>query len=261
MKVRTLVIIVSIFLIIIILLLSGCGNKSECEVNRDCSVSNKCFIGKCFDGKCSTIKQPDCCGNHVCEADAGENKCTCEKDCGDCSGAIKYNYTNIRGRTTVKETVYAVNICRDDVCVIGANKNSQNELSLASEIDQRGSFKAELLTTINQPFDIAVDDIILRMTLINKDSNVVGNININRIQILSGNQVMKEKIVSEELSELYDSFTISFENLKTGQEAIEEEQDITVKIDFIYVKLVRNEEQLISDSISKKLSEDIMIIK
>jgi len=79
------------FLLIILVLgvvLTACGGKGEldCELDSDCKKTY--FEGLCTDGACDYEPIAGECGNKLCEEDAGENSCTCEKDCRACSGTV-----------------------------------------------------------------------------------------------------------------------------------------------------------------------------
>lgn len=64
-------------------------------------------------------KKPVVCGNDVCES--SENKCTCPKDCGECSGACgtckEYSCANRTCQCTTKTSC-----CGNGVCEIGEDE-------------------------------------------------------------------------------------------------------------------------------------------
>lgn len=67
-------------LLILIVLLSGCGEK-ECKTDGDC-LARTCFTVQCADNTCAYSPIADCCGNEICEV--GETYPDCAADCPNC---------------------------------------------------------------------------------------------------------------------------------------------------------------------------------
>jgi hypothetical protein len=197
-----------LFLMGSIFFLSGCGEKAECESSSDCVMKgNPCVQGRCSDGKCVRTFKDDCCGNSKCEADGGENKCSCPSDCGNCTGKIKYNVT-ASGRTKTYETVYARYLCINKACAIGVDPEQVVENNFRTPFEIRNAFNIELVSTINTPFDASRDNFKFRFTLNTKASNLVGAITITRLQVMSGTELMGEKLgINQALTNLDESFT------------------------------------------------------
>lgn len=79
--------------LIIIVLLSGCGEK-ECKTAADC-LEKTCFTAACRENSCAYSPVPDCCGNERC--DQSEAYESCALDCPDCDDKNdctidEYNY-------------------------------------------------------------------------------------------------------------------------------------------------------------------------
>lgn len=251
------VLLIIIFLISI-LSFTACS-KAECEKSSDCRTGNPCIIGRCIDGKCTTTINQDCCGNGVCEANDGENKCTCEKDCGMCEGKVKYNITTTRGIKTL-EAQYAQSLCENNICIVGVAASDVNELKHTNEVDVRGGFKAEVLTVLNTPFDISKESINVRVTLKDLDTDVVDGISFKSIQILSGSELMGEKLINNKLSSVGNLFTEEL-SLSSAQSIVEEERRIEIKIGYEYVVDERGEQVIKRDDSKNKLTEEIIFIK
>ncbi|MBN1157542.1 hypothetical protein JXA85_08030 [Candidatus Woesearchaeota archaeon] len=127
--------ILVIFLLILVLLISGCGKK-VCKTNADCSDDNKCTNDYCVKGKeCKHTAIKDChCGNGVCEKI--ENQCTCPEDCTKCLG---------------KEGKYLKKVCVDDECVTdAANVTEKSFTDIITERD----LKLQATYTYDYPFNL-----------------------------------------------------------------------------------------------------------
>ena len=221
------------------LLLAGCGKKAECESSSECAViGNPCILGSCSDGKCVNRTKDDCCGNRKCDADASENKCTCAKDCGKCEGTIKYNVTS-SGRQKVIETQYAQYICENTVCLISVNPADVNEERFLNEINLMRGFKADVITVMNNPFDIRKDK--MKVTILVKyiDPQVVGPIiSLPRIRVLSsvGKELMSpmDLTLNFNITKVGDTVTQEFP-LTSSQKIPEESRTITVYVSYVYM--------------------------
>lgn len=263
----------STILLIIILLVSAffiasCGEKPECKTNADCVTGNPCITAKCTEGACVKKVLDACCGNSKCEL--GENKCTCDKDCGKCEGNYKYNVTYF-GREKTVETNFISQYCENDRCITGVLPDQINSIKLVNDVLQIGAFKAELLTTLNNPFIVGKDSVSIRMFLKDRDAMLVNNITFTRIQILEGSEVLGEKMINKQLAKFGDIWTEELE-LVSAQSVPEESKPIDVKLDYGFTVLERtgrdprtleyiyNRSSKIS-SIKSRLAEKIMIIK
>jgi hypothetical protein len=256
MKLQNLLVI--IIIIASVFLLIGCGKKPECQVTSDCNTGNDCIIGKCVNEKCVQTPRANCCGNHQCEADSGENKCTCGADCGRCEGKATYNASTSRGIKVLNAT-HAVYMCVNKQCIVGVPPEKVNTLSLINSLEVSAVFKAETLTTINNPFDTSKDKASVRVTLKDLGSQVQGGVTIRGIQILDGSNLMGEAILSQKLSNVGDTFTQEL-SLKSAQSIVEEEKSIDLKIDFEYVIPERGQPVTKRGSLKPKLAQKVFFI-
>lgn len=251
-------ILLMILLLVSVFLITSCGKKAECDSSSDCATGNPCIIGRCKEGQCVNTIKPDCCGNAKCEPGSGENKCTCSLDCGRCEGKVKYNVTTFRGLKE-KEANYAQYTCINNICTIGVDASDISVLRLTNDVDERGGFKAEVLTTLNSPFDLSKDNATVRVQLKDVDPDVLSAITFTSIQVLSGSELMGEKLVSNKLNQVGDIFTESL-NLVSSQSIVEEEKRIDIKLDFTYTVDERGEEVIERDDSKSRLSEEIIFV-
>ncbi len=254
-----LVILIIIILLFGLLAVSGCSEKAECEKSSECATSNPCVIGRCVDGQCVNTIKDNCCGNARCEKDAGENKCTCSDDCGECAGKARFNISTYRGQEE-QESEYAVYMCRNDECILGVPESDVNLLRLTSDVEERNAFKIEILASLNNPFDLSSDELSLRLQLKDMDPDVVGAITITSLQVLSDDELMGEQLMKRALDKVGDMFTQDM-NLSSAQSALEKERKIEVKLDYEYVIDYRGEQTVERDSATRGLSEEIMFVK
>ncbi|HJX05173.1 MAG TPA: hypothetical protein VJ461_00515, partial [Candidatus Nanoarchaeia archaeon] len=227
-----------LFVLSAVLIIAGCNKeKPECEKSTDCSAANKCYSARCVEGKCTANARDNCCGNRKCEASFGESTCTCAADCGDCSGPVKFNVTTSRG-TKLQDAQYAVFLCENNICIVGVDQAKLRVLSLVNDLSMTGAFKAEALTTINSPFNIAKDKIKVEFSLKDLDPDVVGAITFTEMKILSSSEMMGRSFISQKLEKVGDLFSEELA-LTSAQSAIEEARYIDIEIFYEYVATVR----------------------
>ncbi|MEM4240470.1 MAG: hypothetical protein QXM31_02795 [Candidatus Woesearchaeota archaeon] len=154
-----------IAVIVLVLALAGCA-KAECKKDADCARPH--FIGKCVDKKCSFTPIPNECGNLKCERDAGENECTCEPDCGKCSGKV--------GK-------YLEKVCNEkkDACIQLVPATSQKPITLTKELATGGT-KISVTTLFSQPFNTKRDQFELEFG-INVLSPAMTDLKISRLEL------------------------------------------------------------------------------
>jgi len=251
-------------ILVLAIFLPACSSY-DCDVAEDCRVraiekfgsAADCFETFCTpEGKCLFNPIKDCCGNGACENE--ENKCSCQSDCGVCSGKIKYNITDRFGREKEKETIHAVNTCQENICVVSAEDS--NPLKLANTLSVRGTFDVEALTTINQPFVTSTDTVFVRLSLKDLDDKVSGSLKLGSLQLLSDDELLGEVLLQDELSIVGSSRTYEI-NLTTGQELIEETRRVSVKVDFEYTEVSRGKQETVRKTLDETLPEKIVIIK
>jgi len=245
-------------LLISLLLLTSCGKKAECSKNSDCTTGNSCITSKCSEGKCVNAAVPNCCGNGKCDNLSGENKCICPADCGKCTGNVKYTVTTSRGPKQMNAS-YAIYLCDNNACVVGVDPDIVKQKSLTNNINEYGGFKAEVLTTIDYPYDVKKDKASVRILLKDIDPDVVGSIIFRRIQVLDGSELMGEQIISQELINVGDMFTEDL-SLASSQSLVETEKAIDVNVDYEYTAMERGSPVIHRNSAKSRLSEKIMFV-
>ncbi len=267
---RASTILVIIILLVSTFLITSCGKKPECVTNNDCATGNPCMSAKCTDGICVKKMFDNCCGNSKCES--MENSCTCENDCGKCEGAYKYNISSrYTTKPTVVTTVYISQFCENEKCITGVPPDKITTVKLLNDIVLTGAFKAELLTTINNPYVLDNSVVNIRVLLKDRDPALVGNVTFSRIQILEGSEVLAEKVVDKRLGNIGESWTEEL-SMVSSQTALEESKSIDIKFDYAYTVMVKSgtdpaskepimKPSHIIASIKNRLADKIMIVK
>jgi len=253
---RVLNLVLIFILLCSVIAISGCEKKEkpECEKSSDCRVLNtQCFTPKCTEGKCGSIERKDCCGNGKCEAAGGENTCTCNDDCGSCTGPVKFNVTTARGIKS-QDTQYAVHTCENNACIVGVDQAKLRVLSLVNDLNVMGGFKAETLATLNSPFDIAKDKIRIEISLKDLDPDVIGAITFTEIKILSSSEMMARSFISQKLEKVGDLFSEELA-LTSAQSMVEEARTIDVEIFYEYVVTDRGKPVTMRTSSKLRLAE------
>ncbi|MBN2459500.1 hypothetical protein JXB28_04415 [Candidatus Woesearchaeota archaeon] len=239
--------VVGLLLILVLLFSSlaftGCGGGEEekpirqCERNSDCKSINKCFTPKCTaDGQCTTSPKEFCCGNKICEPQSMENSCSCPDDCGQCQGAIPYNVTTGL-RTVQKFTQYAIYLCENNMCVVGADQTKIRVLRMVDDIVVMSAFKAETLSILNSPFDIKREKISIEISLKDRNEKLSGPVVFTEIKVLSDtNEMMGRIFIDEKLEKVGDMFTKQL-NLVSSQKVVEQDKPISWEVFYEYVKM------------------------
>jgi hypothetical protein len=146
---------------------------------------------------------------------------------------VKYTVITTRGPKLVNAT-YAINKCVDNKCIVGVDDDNVGVLKLTSNINELGGFKAEVLTTLNNPFDTRTAKASIRVMLTDMNTNVKGSITFTRIQILDGSELLGESLINQRLSGVGDSFTEEL-GLTSAQSIVEESKSLDVKVDYDYI--------------------------
>ncbi|MEM4268434.1 MAG: hypothetical protein QXK37_06425 [Candidatus Woesearchaeota archaeon] len=212
----------------VFLFLAGCS-ESECEKNSDC-LMKECSSAKCVDGKCSYTKQPNCCGNQMCETEKGENWCSCQKDCinDKCEGSVVLE-TNKYGTINAK---YLKKFCLNNKCITGVDPKDIHEVPILDERQLR-SLKFSSVVKFNEPFDINKDSIRIDITLKDIGSDIAPPIKFTEIKIISGEILYGSKKINREISEPGQSFTETVP-ITYVPSKVEEQKRINIKIDYEY---------------------------
>ncbi len=227
-----------VLLLVVSLFLSACSKHppKECETAAQCMAVDNCHTATCSSqGKCVQVPKKDCCGNGVCEEKAGENPCSCNKDCkfdktesGLCEGVIKLENPYKKG--VFYDAAYTEYFCENDECVAGVPPDKIKNKQLLNDI--KGNFYFEIVTTIPEPFVVNEGLIKFRVTL--RDFNnykVRGPVHFTDLQVLSGSELIAEKQIDETLSSLDDFFETQI-TLNPVLNSVEESRNINVRISY-----------------------------
>ncbi|MFH1439975.1 MAG: hypothetical protein ABIG89_05380 [Candidatus Woesearchaeota archaeon] len=240
-----------------LLIIAGCGGEKECRENSDCSAGS-CFDVKCEDNKCIKTAQPDCCGNLMCESEAGENSCNCKSDC---------KKPKCEGKFVVKERgskkyygEYLEYMCKDDKCMLTFDEKSVKKIPLLSE-KTINNVNLELGVTFNKPFDMTNDKVMIALTLKDYDQNKAKMpFTVKSIKIMDGDLLYGQTNTNKELVQIGAGIKESVP-LTLDPESKEEEKSLTLKVDYEMTKInSKGEEELIRDSFVEKFSQKIFLI-
>lgn len=184
-------------LILGILLFTSCTKKCP----QICSDGIDCTRDLCSEEtnyQCIYEEIPDChCGNRQCEEALFENKCTCQKDCGVCSGQVN---ENVEYR------------CVNDECLTAIKKSI--EIVPVSKFNnyQVGNFKISVKLDYENPINTELTS--LKVTTRLEDLQPqVKNLKISRFTLKDDrNTFIAERELDEDLDNVGDSFdaTLSF---------------------------------------------------
>jgi len=259
-------------LIFVILLTSGC---KECKVSSDCNSkvreSYGSYLDKCLDVECNVNNKCEigiinnCCGNKRCEESAGENKCTCEKDCGKCEGK---GQIKIRSRTY--DTEYLKYYCnKTNDCVFGVDESLIRNIDLTNSMDFR-YFKVGMTTSLDQPFNIDSSKFNVKLQIEDTNEFLVFPVTITSLKLTEGEFLIGEKIFNKELDHIGDYFIGEIPISADSMQEIEEEKRMTLVIDYIYIineRTGRNDEgdpiyekKTVRDSYEKRYGSKLFFV-
>ena len=259
-------------LIFVILLTSGC---KECKVNSDCdskvresysSYSEKCLDVECnVNNKCEIDIINNCCGNKRCEENVGENKCTCETDCGKCEGKGK-----VKIGSREYDAKYIKYYCNEtDDCVFGVEKSLIRNIDLTDSRDLR-YFKMGMTSSLDQPFNIDSSKFEVKIKIEDTDEDLVFPVTITSLKLTEGEFLIGEKIFNKELKYVGDYFIGEIPISADSMQEIEEEKRMTLVIDYVYIineRVGRNDEgdpiyekKTVRDSYEKRYSSKLFFV-
>ncbi|MBD3361483.1 hypothetical protein GF358_01695 [Candidatus Woesearchaeota archaeon] len=131
------------------------------------------------------------CGNFICEP--GENKCTCEVDCGACAGPAG-NYMSYS--------------CVDDVCKARLRASfSQEKKSIFDDRDL-SYFHLQNNFEFNYPFNLDDDSVVLKFSLYDKNADV-SQIRITDVRLFEGTSEIAHTFANIGLSNVGDAASVS----------------------------------------------------
>ncbi|MFH1591286.1 MAG: hypothetical protein ABIC95_05160 [archaeon] len=245
--------LVIILLVVITILIAGCGEKI-CEVDDDCNDGKECTRDSCIDkGKeCQNRVIPGCtCGDKRCDEKIGENECTCEKDCGACKGAI--------GKFMEKQ-------CIEDECLAAAKESLTSDRELTDVIVKS---KYRILSTYSYDFPYDVDKSMFHVEMrLDSISDTIEWVRVKEIEVISKRDrrgqeitVLGRKSVGKTL---WSRETIINEEIFLDNVQINDTDAgyiITVRLTFDYSTLSRGEENIVTETYEKTLTEEIPFIR
>jgi len=226
-----------LILIFIILLVSGC---KECKISSDCnskipdklsSYSNNCLGIKCVDNTCKFTPKSDCCGNKDCERDKGETECSCQDDCGKCSGKAK-----VQSGSKKIDAEYLEYGCENNKCMLTFDKSAVRTLDLYDD-KTLSYFTWDVTTSIDQPFDIDNSKFKVTIELKDTNENLVLPISITKLKLIDKVEkglIVGQKETEETLTEIGDSITGIIPINSDSMKDIEEEKKIELVIEYNY---------------------------
>lgn len=230
-------------LVAVVVLVAGCGGKAECEADSDCTAQGACLQASCVQGACTTTPVADCCGNAQCEASAGENPCTCERDCrledtasGKCEGKVQV--PNQYRPSVIEDAEYAQYYCEDDECVIGVPKEEVQDKQFFSET-RSAYVKFQVVADISKPYVIGQGTFHYTITLSDIElSRARTPVTITSVQVLFRDELVGQQIVNKQLQEVSDYVegTIA---LTPSLDRLEEQRTLTFKVNYDYQAVSR----------------------
>ncbi len=261
-----------IFLLVIfsLLFVSGC---KECKVSSDCSskarelysgYSTSCLDIECADNKCEISEISNCCGNKRCERDAGENECTCAKDCEKCEGKGEVQV----GSRTYDAQYLEYGCSTDNECKLMIDDSLIKQVSLTDE-KELNYFTMEIKSSYDYPFNVDDSGFYVEIKLKDTDEDLVLPVAITNLKLVERELLIGEADVDETLSYVGDSSTMRVPVTYNMQE-IEEEKRISLIIEYTYKKRERvdrdeegnpiYEEEIVRDSYEKSYSSKMLFV-
>jgi len=260
-----------LLLIFIALLINGC---KECKVNSDCNskaremykgYSTSCLEIECnVNNKCGIDGISNCCGNKNCEKSAGENECTCSKDCGECEGKGK-----VKIGSREHDAEYLKYDCgKDNECKLMVDGSLITPISLTDD-KELSCFIIELKSFYDYPFNIDNSNFYIEIKLKDTDEDLILPISITYVKLIEKELLIGEAEVDETLSGVGDSLRIKIPITFNMQE-IEEEKRLSLVIDYTYKKKEKigrsddgdpiYDEKTVRDSYEKSYSSKIFFV-
>lgn len=243
--------ILFIFILGIALLLSGCGSSNtapKCKVDTDCSVTAKCTTASCLNGYCATKSKSNCCGNKQCEEAAAETKCTCDVDCGKCTGTIKVK--DSKGK--LLDSTYLKMLCDDtDECVASYDKTQQKPVEVFNEFASTG-FKFNVYVKYDQPFDKKTSKFNVEFNLKDLDeTRIQAPVSITEIRIMESGNVIARKSTGLSFNKIGDKLSQGLDVSYILSQA-EETKSLSVNIDYELTPLMKSKDTYVPQQTQRK---------
>ncbi|MBI4141830.1 hypothetical protein HY484_02825 [Candidatus Woesearchaeota archaeon] len=145
-------------------------------------------------GFCEYTPMPNTCGNFLCEESATppENKCTCPKDCGPCTGTVG---------------VYSIKTCTpENKCVTTLKQGIAVTPQTIFDDRPLGSFHLQNNYQYNNPFNVKSDAFTVYLTLYQAKEQT-SNVKIETIRLLDGTQQIADLPVNKDLPAIGSTIT------------------------------------------------------
>lgn len=242
-------------LIAAILLIASCS-KVECRKDAQC-VQKACHTAACSNNVCKYTPIPNCCGNLQCET--GETRCSCE---ADCKPACKGNVILEQMQSKNKTSDYLQYACNQNTqnCEVQVKKEKVKPITLINSW-QQPSVRLDMELKYKQPFDVAKDEVQVKISLQDADTKVKLPLVISKIQIISGQELLGSKNLNEKLNSIGAATMVTIP-ITAQLNQWEEKRSIKVKVD--YDTLIFKTEELIEqarNNVEKQFSDQIVFVK
>lgn len=188
------------------------GRCPESCDDENPGTEDKC--GEETDFFCIHEPIPNTCGNYRCEA--GETRCTCARDCGPCSGSAG---------------TYLDYTCKLKTCV--TVQKPEVTVQPNNIFDERSFGPVQLSNKYGfpNPFDVTKDRLDLEFAIYQKDETV-GDVIIEKVRLIEGQQEITEVPINRKLSTSPSSVSVKIPELAQP----EEERRITLGVWYAYTK-------------------------
>ena len=233
------VLLICLLVALIVFLVAACGGNeepvSECTRSSDCQ-QEICKTASCSAGRCSYATKQNCCGNRQQESmEDGKpgNACTCPKDYGNCSGAVK---TTVKGKE--KAAQYVTNYCDGQLqCVQGINPDVVLPIALTQQL--RGTlFTLDLIVEYPNPMIMNKDKVTFKITLREIKDDLDFPIVLKKIQLVNNQRLFGQLTTGQGFNSRGQ--TIEVQVPLTGELGIlESKLALTYKIDEEHGKRVK----------------------
>jgi len=224
-----------LILAFIMLLASGC---KECKISLDCndyvrenygSYSKNCLDITCIKNKCIVDVENNCCGNDDCEKT--ESECSCPDDCGKCSGKAK-----VQSGSKEVDAEYLEYGCENNKCMLTFDKSVVRTLDLYDD-KTFSYFKWDIMTSIDQPFDIDNSKFKVTIELKDTDEDLILPVVITRLKLID--RVERGLIVGQKDTEatlilIGDSVTEIIPIKPDSLKDIEDEKKLELVAEYTY---------------------------
>ena len=172
------------------------GTSDTCDATTDFFCEHNPIPGKC--------------GNFICEPN--ENKCTCEADCGPCSGSAG---------------TYLTFLCSDQACKTMMNPGTIQEPISISDDRNMNFFYFQNTYSYKSPFNVNADSFTANFELYNKQS-AVGAVRVKEAKILDLNQEIASAPIEKTLNAIGDTASVSIP--VTAFALHEDQKSLSIKV-------------------------------